>query len=423
MPEKPSIARLNSYHPLAKGCVGLWVPSASQLGQLQVVDLVRKNDGILASGASWTVHSGGVDAVVTMDGGFDAELDTGLVVLDVAPTQGTIVCLIRPTRAYDENTLGDGVWGQDTGNPTELSFQRYFSDQQLYVGWSGAGEADRVVVAPNAANWVQNEWNLYVFTWIENGTSYLFHQGAQIGSQANCTLQSIASSMRIGGPSAGGSDFSGDYGFFGIWNYQWSAAQIARFGDYRSLWPLVTPVLSVPDASAAGGPARNASGAVTGPAAVAAGALEVDVDAAGGIAGPASTATGVTDVDVAASGAVMGPTAAATGVADVDLDAVGVVAGPVSTAAGIADVDVDSSGAVVGPVAIAAGTAMLIEPRNASGAVIGPASFTSTGLIILKDVVPLRGRFTPSTSRRGAFTSVTALRGRFTGSKALRGEF
>ena len=237
---RPHRPTLRKQHPLASGARGVWVPTQSQRGGA-VQDIARVGiPGTLQSGVSWAALNG--ETVLSFDGGASAEVNLGDTIIDLAPTQGTVVCLIRPSRAYD-NPSGDGLWGDING--TGFGAQRYIN-ATVYIGWISSGNDDRVAVALSASTWLQNQWNLYVFTWRDGGTSYLYHQGSQIGSQANCTVATVSESMKFGGPAFGTTDFSGQYGFFGIWNYPWDPAQVARYRDYRSLWSLITPPTSLP---------------------------------------------------------------------------------------------------------------------------------------------------------------------------------
>jgi len=87
------------------------------------------------------------------------------------------------------------MWGRSTGG-ANFGAQVY-ADNSWYVGWEvTAGQ--RVILTASATNWVQNEWNHYVFTWGATG-SVLYHQGASIGSNGTSpTVNDIAADFTLG---------------------------------------------------------------------------------------------------------------------------------------------------------------------------------------------------------------------------------
>ena len=96
--------------------------------------------------------------------------------------------------AYNDGTA-QALWGAFDGS-NDFSAQKAANDI-MYVGWGGAGDT-RVSVAASASNWLQNQWNCYVFTWALGVEGNLYHQGKKIATRAQASYSNSIVTLHLG---------------------------------------------------------------------------------------------------------------------------------------------------------------------------------------------------------------------------------
>jgi hypothetical protein len=147
--------------------------------------------------------------------------------------------------------------------------------------------------------------------------------------------------------------------------------------------------LTSPAAVAAGSGAVTVSGtgAPTAPKAVAAGAGAVTVTGSGAAAVPPAQAAGTGTVVVAGSGALTAPPAVAAGTGAVTVAGSGALTTPAAAASGTGGVVVTGSGALVAPPAVVSGTGGGLAPIEGVGVLVAPAARASgTGQVVVTGI-------------------------------------
>lgn len=156
---------------------------------------------------------------------------------------GSIVIWAFPTGAYNASTQRF-LWGQNGNATPEFSCQRYL-DNKWYVG-STVGSDTRVSVLASAADWIQNAWNCYVFTW-QTGDARWYANGQLVASNTNTqampTVKTAgcfvfgdgADSARVGGLNIYYRDFIAEPR---IYNRALSATEVWQIYDPATRWDL-----------------------------------------------------------------------------------------------------------------------------------------------------------------------------------------
>jgi hypothetical protein len=99
---------------------------------------------------------------------------------------------MRPANAYNDSTI-HGFWGHITGPAIPPAFDaQKFSDNNFYIGFLNGGDDDRITLAASSANYTQNTWQHYAFTWVSGGTSRLYRNAVEIGTKTGTTVRNLA---------------------------------------------------------------------------------------------------------------------------------------------------------------------------------------------------------------------------------------
>jgi hypothetical protein len=141
---------------------------------------------------------------------------SGLINLGFA--NGSISWWQYPTVAYTDVSNSFVAWGGWTGAGTPLlDAQKYNGDNKWYVGFHDGTTDSRVQVAASAANWIQNTWTHYLFTWVSGGAALFYCNGIQIGSVGATNTPNNSSDFQFG-HNVTGINFSGRMAGLAIWN-------------------------------------------------------------------------------------------------------------------------------------------------------------------------------------------------------------
>lgn len=183
------------------------------------------------------------DATLSGGGGYTASAKVGANAFDdstgsgyattsgfgnsVLSRQGTIAWWQYAYTAYNAGTI-QGMWGWGSG---DWDAQR-FSNGNFYIGAS-ADPDWRIVVAANAANWPQNAWIHYIFTWADSGQCF-YTNGVLCASNVRNSGQLIqgGTSFRIGSLGNGGNPLSGRIDDLRIYNGPLNTLQVSNLYHY-----------------------------------------------------------------------------------------------------------------------------------------------------------------------------------------------
>jgi hypothetical protein len=132
-------------------------------------------------------------------------------------SNGTVSWWAYNSNAY--NYSGETFWWA-SNTSGELSAQNYFGT--LYVGWNKTGD-QRITVTSSSANYPQNTWTYYTFTWVSGGTSTLYVNGSSIGTHASTAVGNTSGSIILGSEQSIGGFYSGSMDEWRIANTNFSA--------------------------------------------------------------------------------------------------------------------------------------------------------------------------------------------------------
>ena len=186
---------------LTSGLVGYWTMDGKNTnwGSNTTNDLSGNNNTGTMTNMSTTSSptAGKIGRALNFDG-VDDYVQTPIT--DLNFSGGTVSWWQKSNRAFNDNAAIQAPWGQMTnGNIIPEFTAQKFTDGNWYVGWNRSGDNDRVSIAATAANWPQNTWSYYTFTWVSGGDSVLYQNGVQIGSKiGGTTVSTIVDNFVIG---------------------------------------------------------------------------------------------------------------------------------------------------------------------------------------------------------------------------------
>jgi hypothetical protein len=209
---------VNWKHPLNRSRVAWWMvpPNPGWRGGLTFRDLVRggrkPNDGTLTNmtPSAWKGPQGRLGGWGALEFSAASSQHVATTLTDLAPVAGAISFGLYPTLPFNDGTV-HGIAGPAAFVDTP-SFQK-FSDNNLYMGWSGG----RVIVAASSSNYTQNTWQHYCFTWVSGGTHTLYRNGIVLGTATGATVSNAGVAWHFGRCFATSSFFTGrmdDVSFF-----------------------------------------------------------------------------------------------------------------------------------------------------------------------------------------------------------------
>ena len=191
----PNYLRTNS------GLVGYWTMDGKNTnwGSNTTNDLSgNSNTGTMTNMSTTSSPAAGKIGQALNFDGVDDYVQTPIT--DLNFSGGTVSWWQKSNRAFNDNAAIQAPWGQMTnGNIIPEFTAQKFTDGNWYVGWNRSGDNDRVSIAATAANWPQNTWSYYTFTWVSGGDSVLYQNGVQIGSKiGGTTVSTIVDNFVIG---------------------------------------------------------------------------------------------------------------------------------------------------------------------------------------------------------------------------------
>lgn len=154
---------------------------------------LNENGGLIAFDSSGAGYYGTLNSAPVRYPGFQ-----GTSILfdgstqSVATTQtnrnfagGAVTWWQKPSVAFNSGVFRS-IWGDDiAGTGANNVSAQVYTDNNWYVGWVGGGLGDRrIVLAASAANFLQDRWSCYVYTWTATGNLF-FCNGVLIGSNAS----------------------------------------------------------------------------------------------------------------------------------------------------------------------------------------------------------------------------------------------
>jgi hypothetical protein len=216
---------VNRDHPLNRGRIAWWLQAPGTAnGGGRLVDLCGRYHGTLTNmtSASWKSTQQGEPGLNFVGASSQYVTFSSLTSLNFAG--GSLAWWLYPTLAFNDGAT-HGWFGPSSGGDNP-SFQK-FSTGNLFCGWTGG----RVTVAASAANYTQNTWQRYMFTWVSGGTHTLYRNGVSLGTATGGTVSAANVAMMMGRcvPSSG--FFTGGIRDQSIWSRTLSAAEV--LSDYN----------------------------------------------------------------------------------------------------------------------------------------------------------------------------------------------
>ncbi len=209
--------------------VGVWHMKDNAANTIVTESTSNVNTGTAQRNTSILTTTGQDDGALSFNGTSDY-IDTGKTIGNLVSGNGTVCWWMNPATLYNDNAA-HAIWGATGVSVPEFSAQK-FSDNNLYIGWNSTGHDNRVVLAASAANYPQNQWIYYCFTWVPNGASTLYISGTSAGVTSSTTITSPSSNFLIGKQGSLPSYFNGKIDEVRISNAVRSAAWIAA--SYKS---------------------------------------------------------------------------------------------------------------------------------------------------------------------------------------------
>ena len=219
-------------HPLNAGLVAWYLALPPAAGGSRLFDLTGRAPGTLVNGPGWATGPDGF-AALTFNGS-SSYADTGRTVSQMlgTPAGVTVSWWMRPASAHNSGATR-AMWGATQGGGQPEFSGQVFSDNNWYVGFAAGGDDDRISFAATAANYPQGVWGYYTYTTTFGGASYLYRNGAEIGSKTTgaCTQRSPSDTFTVGRQGSGAvAYFPGDLGGLRV-----QAAPVSASGAW-GLW-------------------------------------------------------------------------------------------------------------------------------------------------------------------------------------------
>jgi hypothetical protein len=244
------LRQLDPSDPINQGLVGYWSMDGSTIAGTTLRDLSGKGNNGTLVGSPPLVN--GITGQALSFNGSSQYVSTNLT--NVNFPSGTISWRQNLGVAYNSGT-DPGPWGGVPASGGNLTCQ-IFTDNNWYVGWSGNGGDQRVILAASSTNAPQNAWADYCFMWSATG-SLFYQNGVLIGSTSTPPgIGSGTAPFLIGRYNSSSNAFTGaieEFRFLG--NVTLFPAEISRlYSDTSGNLGWINPVRTRAFIGATGGP-------------------------------------------------------------------------------------------------------------------------------------------------------------------------
>jgi hypothetical protein len=155
---------------------------------------------------------------------------------------GSVSLWFRPTRAFN-NGSDEFLLGQAGGTTNSFEIRRYGPFGQWFCGFYNGSDM-RAQPTTTATNWLQNQWQHLVVTWVNGGTAIIYHNGRDLGNHSvTLTAGSPSGNLAISGadPTDSSSTFAGSIADVRVFNRALSPTEVellyspqTRFNIYPS---------------------------------------------------------------------------------------------------------------------------------------------------------------------------------------------
>jgi hypothetical protein len=146
--------------------------STSNVSNGTLVNSPTSTTGVIDRGASFSAAS-------------SQSITSNTILGRTAFSSGTYCLWAYSLNAYNDNAKNIMFGQLDNGTGEEFVGMKW-DNNNIYFGWrTSAGGDKRIVLPATALNWPQNSWNQYCISWTDGGTTRLYMNAVEIGTNTN----------------------------------------------------------------------------------------------------------------------------------------------------------------------------------------------------------------------------------------------